>query len=175
VAVRDSKGIIAHLPEVPLPLDKEDAAGVLIAALKGHKVLVGIGAVGIAGTVAAAVLVRKKRRSDAQRRYENFSASLNAYLQAMQDGSLDESLVVRLISDMTALQRRSDDGKSTIPLSIEHVDALVRVVVGHTQALADANGLDLDVLEPDPDSHGDSIVALRCHLEAQRKIYNEAA
>ena len=74
------------------------------------------------------------------------------------------------------LKHDSKDGNSLVELSNEQTVTLVRLVVGHTRKLADANSVDLaEVLEPGSDCVEDPIVDLSRYLEAQRRILNEAA
>lgn len=183
--VRDQTQIIAHLKEVRVPDDQEASATLLAAALGTARVnrnlLIGLGVVVVAvGGTGLALAVRKTRtrsaRLDAATVVGHYNASLSAYLEAVQAGSLDTATLGRLVADLDALKQASDDGKVTIELSPEQSETLVHLVVDYTQLLAQANSVRLsDVLEQVPDAESNTLADLRRHLEAQRRIFADAA
>lgn len=180
--VRDSKEIIAHLPEVDrLPEADESLASTAHgSALGNEKLLIGLGiaAVAAAGTALTFYLIKRRRRSKSEipTCVASYNASLVAYLAAVQDGTLDAGLVDRMISALEAVKEETDSGNMTIELSVQQSEALIGMFATYIRMLAEANSLEVgEILESTPPLEVSPIVDLRRYLEAQREIFRRSA
>lgn len=176
--VRNNQGqIVKHLKELPItPEAQEAAAKKLVAALKDHKGVV-VAGLALAGTaVGGFVYLSTKKRRCAQASVERYDASLQTYLEALRAGTLDAEVVTQLMSDLDAVRALADKGIITVDFATEPSATLVNLVVDYTKQLAEANGADLGALRDlKPTDGTDTVVYLRRHLEAQRRIFTEAA
>ncbi|NEB03865.1 hypothetical protein [Streptomyces sp. SID13726] len=180
--VRNQMGqIVKHLKEVPLPLSNEKVAAHVAGMLKNPRVLIPTAVVGTLVAGAAVIAVVKKRRQSRKPQLlecvQSYNASLAAYVEAVHEGRLELEIIDRLIADLDAVKAYSnEDGSITLDFSTKQAEMLVNIVVDYTRQLAEANSVDLDELQGvAPASENDAVVDLRRHLEAQRKIFTEAA
>lgn len=178
--VRDRTGIIAHLKEVDLPAGDHAPAGAAIAAaLKNPKVLIGLGVVVLAAAGGVAIWATKKKslgQPGVPISVSEYNAALAAYLEAIQNGSLNVDVLDRLISALAAVKTDTDAGDITIEFSVGQSEALVNLVADYTRTLAEANSVDLgDPAAPTPSSTDNPIVDLRHWLELQKRTFDEAA
>ncbi|MFY1620928.1 hypothetical protein [Micromonospora sp. WMMD736] len=130
-----------------------------------------------AGAVALAVLKKREqaRKPDALDCVANLNASLRTYLEADQEGRLDASIIGRLISDLDAMKAYSDANSISVEFSNEMWESLVKLVIDHTQKLADAYSIDLEKIQESTASFGnDNVIDLRLHLEVQQRIITSA-
>jgi hypothetical protein len=180
-AVRNATGIAAHVKEISRTVgDGDNPIGSSIAkSLKDPKVVViGLGVVAVAavgGGVAGWVARRKQQdaKPEVPECVARYNASLGAYLEAIGSGSLDADLIVRLISDLDAVK---EDSKIALEFSIEESEALVNLVADYTSKFAEANSVELSVLEATTAESADSqVIDLRRYLEAQRQIFDKSA
>ncbi|MFC0027979.1 hypothetical protein ACFFMM_00375 [Micromonospora chaiyaphumensis] len=180
--VRDLAGrLVALLKEVSLPTEgQEIAAGGIAKALTSPKVIaigLGLGALtATAGGVAGFVLGKKKQAAKLERpkSVENCIASLSAYLEAVQNGSLDVKTLHRLNSDLDAVNKEAGSGR--IEILAEQLEVLIAIVADHTWKLAEAKAVDLsEVLEQTPQSGDSKIVSLQRHLRVQERILKRSA
>jgi len=183
-AVRNGTGIFAHVKEISRTVgDGENAIGASIAkSLKDPKVVViGLGVVAlvaVGGGVAGWVAGRKLQdaKPEVPECVARYNASLGAYLKAIGTGSLDVDIIVRLISDLDAVKEDSESGKVALEFSVEESEALVNLVADYTSKLAEANWVELSVLEATTAESADSpVIDLRRYLEAQRQIFDKSA
>lgn len=177
--VRDAtKGfIVKHLADAPAEATTEiakKAVGNAPAMLKNPWVI-GATLTGAIIAVATITYFASKQKHVADEPAEapvylvEYREALRAYLTAARDGNLDEAVIGRLIGALDALRTETVEGAVAIEQS-EESDQVVSLIIAHTRALAQANGVDLDdVLEPI--AQGDDTDELRQHLEAQRRIF----
>lgn len=173
--VRDGGGhLVKHLREVPLDSNGEEAALRLAARLRNPWVVAGLGLGAAAIASIATLAVRKTRK--AQEIVARYNASFAAYLESVQDGTLDEDAIDRLIADLDAVNASSEEGKITLGFSPEQSQTLVRLVADFTRELAKANSVELDRDQTnESESEHDPVIYLRRHLETQKRIFTEAA
>jgi plasmid stabilization system protein ParE len=180
--VRNQAGaIVMHLKDgMSSPPAQEAVAKVAALARKNSRfLLLGLGvaaatAVGVA--VYKAVTADQKSAEDAPECVQRFTTSLGAYLAAARDGRLGVDDVDRLIADLDTVKAESDSGRIAVDFAVDQWETLTRLVADHTRRLADANRIgtdDLRELQRRPD--GDVIVDLRRYLEAQKRIFKNAA
>lgn len=177
--VRDAaKGfIVKHLPNAPTDTTTEVAKKVVAKAPAGMKNPWVIGAT-LGGAIVAiatiAYIANKQKQTAEEPREEpvfiaQYREALRAYLAAARDGELDEAVIAQLIATLDALRSETANGAVAIERT-EESEQVVSLIIAHTRALAQANGVKLDeVLEPIAD--GDQMDELRQHLEAQRRIF----
>lgn len=178
--VRDHKEIVAHLKEVALPESEGPRLdlGANAAALRKPTVLIGLG-IGIAvagGAFLWSASKKKVAQDDPRTSVAMYNASLVAYLEAVQNGTLDADVIDRLISALDAVKTESDSGTLDIELSTGQSEALVKLVVDYTRRLAEANAVEVSETQgPSGSTEADPVVHLRRHLEAQRDVFDSAA
>ncbi|MEV6028388.1 hypothetical protein [Streptomyces sp. NPDC052036] len=124
---------------------------------------------------ATAFIVVKKWKQAGKREVPecvaNLNVSLRTYLDAGRAGSLDASIISRLISDLDTVKAYSDNSGVAVDFSTGLWGALVNLVVDHTRQLAEAYSVELEELQGKvTDSGNDSVIDLRRHLEVQRQI-----
>lgn len=170
--VRNQAGqIVKHLKAIDLPVDSDKAAAAL-KLLKDPKVIVGAAVVAVAAAAAGAFAARK-RKGEVPECVADYNASLAAYLEAVREGRLDADIIGRLIAALDSVEAYSDEGGSiALDFSTDQAALLVKLVVDSTKRLAEDNSLDLEVL--DEPTEGDNVVDFRRHLEAQRRLFEEA-
>ena len=167
--VRNQLGHIhTHLKEVPVP-GKEPAVAQRVLSLLRDRRVVTVIVLGAAtgGTVAVFAV---KNQMQARKCAKNLNASLVGYLKGARDGSLDEAQISRLIADLDAAEAYSTNGQVAVACE------LVDLVIDYTTKLAEANSVDLSEFEAEaPEPDGSTVVDLRRHLNAQRRIFIDAA
>lgn len=105
----------------------------------------------------------------------NFEASLRAYVDAGRTSVLDASILDELILDLDAVVAFMQEGNEVL-ISLDNLVPLFDLVIAHTPRLAEAYDIDLnDLDDEETDVETGVVVALRRHLEAQKKILSEAA
>jgi hypothetical protein len=176
----DSGRIYAFLKDAALSTEASEQAMSRAASLLKSRGTLVVGTV--VGTVAAgtAAYTYLKRRqpgdADVPETVDNLNASLRAYMDAARSGSLDAALIGRLLSDLDAVTEQQDTDGVPSDFSSELWESLVALIVDHTQKLAEAFGVDVSELEQDAPAEGNAtVIDLRCHLEAQRRIFSGAA
>ena len=170
--------VVRHLDEVAGPAKKQ-----VERAVKGLRVGLGkpwvVVAVTVAGMAVAGgatvVAVKRRKRAQKVKAWENFNASLRAYLEAGNEGRLDVGMVTKLISDLDAVRAHSGDVVITVGLSLEQWRRLLSAIGEYTRELAEASSLEPDDVLAQAGSETDTVVDLRRYLEAQRKIFSERA
>lgn len=161
--------------------DASRAATARAAALMKSRGAVAGAALGLLALGATAVTVARRRREPAEPAVPSYVAttlndSLRTYLDAARAGNLDASIVGQLIADLDELQEHVGTAGAPFGFSTELWDAVVQLVVDHTQRLAQDFSVDLSEFEAaGTASASDSVVDLRSHLEAQRSILSTAA
>lgn len=176
--VRNSQGhIVKHLKELPITSGAPEAAAKrLVASIKDHKGIVFLSLAAVGAAVGGGISSSTKKRKGTQASIERYDASLQAYLEALRSGTLDAAMVSRLINDLDVVRALAEKAAITVDFSTEPSATLVNLVVDYTMRLAEANNADLDELKTlEPGDGGDTVVYLRRHLEAQRKIFTETA
>jgi hypothetical protein len=162
-------------------MSNEKTAARAAGMLKDPRFLISTAVVGTLVAGAAVIVAAKKRRQIRNPQvlecFQSYNASLATYMEAVHEGRLELDIIDRLIADLDAVKAYSDeDGSITLDFSTRHAEMLVNVVVDYTRQLAEANSVELDELQKVAlASENDAVVDLRRHLEAQRKIFNEAA
>lgn len=124
--------------------------------------------------VAATAAIRTKRAkpedqpelSEIPEQIISFEGSLRAYMEAARTGTLNESVITRLIDALDKVQ--TDE---SIDFADDQAKRLVALIVKHTGNLAAANSIDLDDLL-EPVAEGQLADHLRRHLVAQRSIFS---
>lgn len=175
--------IFKHLKEIPLP--EKDAAGAMSRAARmriNPKIAIPIGMVVTAVAGGATYFVKKRKQAEAANALNqvpecvsSFEESLRAYVDAGREGNLDVEIVTQLITNLDAV-RVYRDGGNEVNFSLQQLEPLFALVIGHTPALAAAYSVAVDDLQDEePSSETDTVVYLRRHLEAQRHILESAA
>lgn len=180
--VRDTAGrLVTHLKEIPAH-EKSVAEGAKRAALSlnNHWVVVGVGVLTLVAVGGGVVLALKKRKKDAEpvvpECVQSYTDSLRAYLDAIQNGTLDGQIIDRLITDLDAVLAYGDEGDMTVAFSPDQLASLTQVVLEYTAELAKANDVELDGIDTPSESAEDGVVIdLRRYLGLQRRIFGEAA
>jgi hypothetical protein len=173
--------IFKHLPEMPPP-DKIVEEAVRRAERLNLKIVVP--ALVLTGAALGGVIwvVKKSRKGNALVVLDaapecviSFETSLRAYVDAGREGLLDADIVRQLVADLDAVQTFSEEGNA-VSISFDQLIPLFELVIAHTPTLAKAYSVELDDLEEQNASlGGGTIVNLRRHLEAQRRILDDAA
>ena len=177
--------IFKHLPEMPPP-EKIVEEAVRRAERLNLKIV--IPALVLTGAAVGGVIwvVKKSQKGnepvvldevpvDVPECVISFETSLRAYVDAGREGLLDADIVGQLVADLDAVQTFSEEGNA-VSISFEQLMPLFELVIAHTPTLAKAYSVELDDLEEQHASlEGGTIVHLRRHLEAQRRILDEAA
>ena len=134
------------------------------------------GACAVGAAAAVSIYFSTKKQRDAQARVDRYDASLRAYLEALRAGALDAEIVTQLMSDLDAIRTLADKSVITVDFSTEPSATLVHLVVEYTRQLAECNDVELSALDNLRPTEGtDTVIYLRRHLEAQRRIFTEAA
>jgi hypothetical protein len=169
--------IVKHLADAS-PADAARAALTesIPKALRSPK---GVAVIGLGVVVVAAggayLATRKTRAAQPELPppFEDFNASMAAYLDAASQGALDLQMIDRLIADLDALEAESERG--TITIAFTAGPLLVRVVAHHTRMLLEANQLGPSNLPALANPEGATIKDLRPYLELQRGIFRREA
>jgi hypothetical protein len=174
--VRDAAGtIVKHLKD---GLFSEDSSDKAIGG-KGSKIVVAglaVAAVAAIGVAAYKVVTGRKQGAEAPECVRKFTTSLGTYLDAARAGNLGADDIEMVIADLDAVKAESDSGRIAVDFAVDRWQELIRLVAEHTRKLAAANGIGVgDLRELSYPSDGNVIVDLRRYLEAQRKIYKNAA
>ncbi|WP_157520123.1 hypothetical protein [Herbidospora daliensis] len=170
--------IVTLLKEAPNAENNQEVLGSASAVLKARGVVVAT----VLGTLtvgATALVVLKKRKQAGKSEVAECVASLNAslcrYLDAGRKGSLDPSIISRLISDLDAVIAYSNDTSVAVNFPADLWELLFHLVIDHTQKLFGAYSNELDELPWKAAASGNVIVVLRRHLDVQRQILVKAA
>jgi hypothetical protein len=171
--------IVTFLKEAPGAGNSQKAMR-RAAPILGSRATVVATALGTLTAGATAFVVVKKRKQAGKREVPecvvNLNASLRTYLETAREGSLDASIISRLISDLDTVKAYSDSTSVPVGFSTELWEALVNLVVDHTRKLAEAYSVELHELQGQaPTSGNDTVIDLRRHLEVQRQIFTGAA
>ncbi|MFL4473914.1 hypothetical protein ACIPVK_07950 [Paeniglutamicibacter sp. MACA_103] len=178
--VRNKLGqIVKPLIEVSVPSNAKTTLGNVAARSKNPGVIIAAAALVTVAVGTTAIIAARKwgGRPFMPECVERYNASLGAYLEAIEAGRLDTDIIDRLVADFDAVSACSDESSSiTLDLNTKHGESLFNLVVGYTRQLAEANSIDLGELqELTSASAHDEVVHLRRLLEAQKKIFTEAA
>lgn len=167
--IRNQLGhIVTHLKEVPIPSKDPAMAQRVVSLLKDRRVVTVIVLGTATGGAAAALAIKSQVR--ARKCAKGLNTSLVAYLKAARDGTLDEVTISRLITDLDAAEAFATNGRVAV------ASELVALVMDYTDKLAEANSVDVSELQEGATaSEGATVIDLRRHLEAQRKIFAGAA
>lgn len=181
-AVRNRTGIAAHIREISRTVsDGKDPGGAAMAkSFKNPKfVVLGLGVVAVVAVGGVAGWTARKKQAakpEVPECVANYNASLAEYLEAIGKGSLDSDLLTRLISDLDVVKEESESGSITLELSLDESGTLVDLVADYTSKLAEANSVDLTIIEvAEAGSVGSPVVDLRRYLEAQKRIFDQSA
>jgi hypothetical protein len=167
--------LVALLKEASGSASSQSALGRSAAVLRSRPAAALAGALG-AATAGAVTHVVVKKRKQAQLRalpqcVVHVSASIQKYLDAGRSGSLDASVITRLINDLDAMEAYAISNDVALELPNEPWEGLVKLVAGHTPRLAVAYSVDLAGLPASESASGDANVALlRRHLDVQRRV-----
>lgn len=102
--------------------------------------------------------------------------SLGAYLDAIQNGTLDSDIIDRLITDLDAVVAYGEEGDTIVAFSPDQLATLAKVVLDYTTELAKANDVELHRSETPSERAQDGVaVDLRQYLDFQRRILGETA
>lgn len=171
--------IVKHLRDAPNP-PVEPAVGAVtgtaarVASVLKNPWVIGATLLGTAVVTAAAAAIIGSSRAKSKDKPDSielpeyivrYNEALRTYLEAARGGTLDASIVTRLID---ALDEVATGG--VIDFANEESERLVSLLVGYTQMLAGANLIDLDGLLG-PTAEDDLVGTLRHHLVAQRSIF----
>lgn len=177
--IRSAGGaIVEHLPEAKMAVKSSMTSVSRIAEnLKDPKVLIllGIGAAVVVGLVAVTQTNKAKQDAEALASGENYNAALNAYLIAIQRGTMDASILSNLIASLDTLQHEIESEQIAIEGSSDQTASLLSIAREYTIKLAEANSVDVgDLPVTAPATASESIQILRRYLGIQKKIINEA-
>ena len=176
--VRNQLGhIVKHLKEVQLNPANESASRKAASLARSPRVLASVAVVTAAALGASALTaVRKRNQRAIPDCVKQYNASLARYLEALQAGQLNESIIDVLLVDLEAvLTFCADSGNSfSMDFTSDQAVTLVGIVVDSTRQLARHNNLDIAAEESDRDSEGGNVVDLRHYLEVQRNIFKNA-
>lgn len=143
--------------------------------IKSHKKTATVTILGLAIAIGTSIYlyVDSKKKNDkaieeASRKVHNFQNALTKYLQLAMKGALHLDDIDRLLSSLDELECGSDGERIVIDVSSGELSELVSCIIGYTKALATANSYELDETYSDESC---SIISLRHHLQAQKKIF----
>lgn len=163
VKAADNKRIKKHLDIVSLK-DEKNAA----LAQAGISLLVvgAITAVAFAGVSIYRFFSRKKIR--------DFEIKLNAYVNAVNEQALNETIIDELLLSMETLLKKTKRSV-IIKLSTEDFTALINCLCDYTKDLASANEIELSDEEIDTESDSNIFLKFKRNLMLQKSIFQQAA
>lgn len=176
--VRNSAGrVVAHLKEVPVvERATEEFVKRAGSSLKNPRVAVTAGAMTLVAVGGGVIYAAKKRKKSAEQVVpvcvQNYSRSLQAYLEAIQSGNLDLDIINQLREDLNAVIAYEDHDGAVIAFSPEQLSVLSKILADYTGELVKMNdpGLLEEVLRPEG-SEGARAVDLKRHLDLQREVF----
>ena len=139
--------------------------------VKGHKKGTII-TLAIAAATGTGVYVYNKVKNHEPKVVTKFRASLRVYIDTIRNGDKIDSLM----DSLEQLKAHKDYKKISIQLTTEELEILVGRIYDYTIKLADDNNIELaeDELKHSKNC-ADAIINLRSYLEAQRRIFEDAA
>ena len=108
-----------------------------------------------------------------QKKIENLTTCLNAYITAVNDQNLTIEHIDNLINAMDAIKTRKRK-KIKIGMSTDQLSALIDCLCNHTKNLANANNIELDE-EYTEEETNDVFLKFRKDLIYQKEILQKAA
>lgn len=183
--VRDHRGIIGHLDEVPISEQDYGSSRLpIVKVLKNHKnIAIGIGVVtvvAVAGGLVLGAMKSSKNKKNAEPKMPkcvvDFNNSLCVYLEAVRNGNLDIETIRGLISDLGDVKENYYSGKINIDFSTGQLNTLMDLIFNYTRKLAEANSVEFNGLEePISASADNTIVNLQHYLEVQKQIFEKVS
>lgn len=169
--------IVKHLNPIDIKA-AEQAQGVGAKALKfvkGHKKGTIITLV-IAAATGTGVYVYNKVKNHEAKVVTKFRASLRVYIDTIRNGDMDVEKINSLMDSLEQLKAHKDYKKISIQLTTEEFEILVGRIYDYTIKLANDNNIELaeDELKHSKNC-ADAIINLRSYLEAQKRIFEDAA
>lgn len=168
---RDNKGIIRkHLPTVANAA-KSNATELL--KNKGVIISIGIAAATVVGTGVVAIIKKSKKKNDVsegQECVDHFKEAMHRYLQATQEGNLNEDTLNSLIVALKNLQDNNENGTVMIDLSADHLNVFIMQIFNYTKRLAEANSVKVKGLKAPKRASEKNIINLQHYLEIQKQI-----
>lgn len=175
-AVGPNKGqIVKHLNSIDLKA-AEQAQGVGAKALKfvkGHKKGTII-TLAIAVATGTGVYVYNKVKNHEPKVVTKFRASLRVYIDTIRNGDMDVEKIDSLMDSLEQLKAHKDYKKISIQLTTEELEILVGRIYDSTIKLANDNNIAEDELIHSKNC-ADAIINLQSYLEAQKRIFEDAA
>lgn len=177
--------IVKLLPEAKMPTLKIDGAfsrlstGAFSRLSKGStgSLLIGLGVAAVT-LVAAGVALKMADNAEKVGRDAllEYNSALNAYLVAIQAGTLTTESLDQFVAALDAVDDLSTSGKFTIEFSPEDSEALLKVVYEYTLEFAEANSIEFSgIVAPTPDSVATTIDELRQYLLLQKEVFTRSA
>ena len=105
----------------------------------------------------------------------SFNQAVAAYLNAIQNGKLNDQELVMMINSVEAVSEELQHGDVTVTLSNKQLETLVAIMRDYTTRLANANDMELEK-EPDIEEEGeyDNLILLAHFLNEQMRILDAA-
>lgn len=173
--VRDKSGrIIAHLKEI-VP---QSAKNSIVSFLHKNKTAIIIASIAVVLTTAAGItyVVVKNKKNNEDESIPTFIADFNEafeqYLKSIKTGTVDVDKINNVISSLSEIQQKCDDGKIKIDFSIENLNELVDIIKNYTIQLANANSIEIKSLD---NNNTNKMVQLQHYLEVQKQVFDKCA
>ena len=143
--------------------------------VKGHKKGTII-TLAIAAATGTGVYVYNKVKNHEPKVVTKFRSLLRVYIDTIRNGDMDVEKIDSLMDSLEQLKAHKDYKKISIQLTTEELEILVGRIYDYTIKLADDNNIELaeDELKHSKNC-ADAIINLRSYLEAQRRIFEDAA
>lgn len=179
--VRDTAGrIVKHLKPVELQKTSEAALSVgqrVIRFAKANPVLVAVGATALAvGGIYAYVKFAAAPAADGDEiDSSGLNHALSSYIEALQAGNLNVSVVDNLLVEIDKLEAMAGSGRVTIEFDSSQLRTLVSSVRAYTEDLIRGNAEILSGIDvPLPTEHNRSLSGLKECLLVQKTVLEAA-
>lgn len=164
--VRDNKGIITHLKEIPIPGKTNRLSTNAIVGLIAGGIVVTVGA----GYGFGYLLKKRKVKKNIRK----FTDAFQVYLYAIQEGNLTSSILFDLESTLSSIKETAEKGLIKVDIIPEIFDSFKAILADYTKQLAKANNAPFDESSYGH-STGDNIIDIKKYLYKQVEILDACA
>lgn len=180
--VRNSAGrVVAHLEEVSVfERATEEFVKRAGSSLKNPRVAATAGVITLVAAGGGVIYAVKKRKKSAERVLpgcvQNYNRSLQAYLEAIQSGSLDLDIINQLREDLDAVIAYEDHDGAVVAFSPGQLSVLNKILTDYTGELVKVNnpGMLEEVVRSEV-SEDVQVVDLKRHLDLQRRVFDTSS
>lgn len=148
---------------------KEGVIEKAVDLLEENKKAVGVVAIGtVMALIGVGVYKWYKNRI-----VKEFNKNLKAYITAINEASMEESIIDALSESIDKLKNQKNYQKIRVSMSVFEIEALVKDIREYTYALAEANSQDVNS-QIEEIENDDKIINLQEYLSIQKDILNAA-